>query len=159
MILGILSDTHDRLHRTAQAVHLLKQAGAEVLVHCGDITTPDIVWVCSELPCYYVFGNNDYEQDRLRLAIRESGGICLEWGGTAALDGKRIGIVHGDRLVEERRCLEEKPDYLFCGHTHRCRDDRVGNTRIINPGALSRARVHTVAVLDLHSDRLQFLEI
>jgi putative phosphoesterase len=159
MILGILSDTHNRLDRTARAVNLLKELGAEVLVHCGDITRPDIVWICSELPTYYVFGNNDYEEDRLRLAIRESAGTCLGWGGTFVLNGKRIGVVHGDRRDEWIRCIAQGPEYLFCGHTHRCRDDRADGTRIINPGALSRAPLHTVASLDLAADRLRFHEI
>ncbi len=159
MIVGILSDTHDRLDRTARAVNLLKELGAEVLVHCGDITTPDIVWICSELPTYYVFGNNDYEEDRLRLAIRESAGTCLGWGGMFMLNGKRVGVVHGDRRDEWIRCIGQGPDYLLCGHTHRCRDERADGTRIINPGALSRAPLHTVATLDLVADRLQFHQV
>lgn len=159
MILGILSDTHDNLHRTTRAVSLLNQAGAELLIHCGDITTPGIVWACCDLPCYYVFGNNDYDLEALRQAMKDSGGTCLDWGGVITVDGKRIGIAHGDRPEEMIRCMEAMPDYVFFGHTHRCRDERCGRVRIINPGALSRARLHTVAVLDLQTDAVRFLEV
>ena len=49
MILGILSDTHDRLARTERAVAALVAAGADALIHCGDLTGPDIVHACAEL--------------------------------------------------------------------------------------------------------------
>jgi putative phosphoesterase len=59
MRIGILSDTHDHLKRTARAVAMLKAEGAEALIHCGDLTTPDIVYQCAELPSTFVLGNND----------------------------------------------------------------------------------------------------
>lgn len=57
MRIGILSDTHDRLARADRAVASLVAAGAEALIHCGDLTGPEIVHVCGRLPSYYVFGN------------------------------------------------------------------------------------------------------
>jgi len=42
-------------------------------------------------------------------------------------------------------------DYLFYGHSHVASEHRTGPTRIINPGALHRARPKTFAVLDLES--------
>jgi hypothetical protein len=50
-------------------------------------------------------------------------------------------------------------DYLFHGHTHVVRDDRIGKLRIINPGALYRASRKTVALLNLTDDRLQYLTV
>lgn len=47
-------------------------------------------------------------------------------------------------------------DYILCGHTHIAADYQRGATRIINPGALHRASVHTVATLDLKTDDLRF---
>ena len=43
MILGILSDTHGHARRTAAAVRLLQQLGAEAFVHCGDVGSPDVL--------------------------------------------------------------------------------------------------------------------
>ena len=34
MRLGILSDTHDPMERARRAVGMLREAGADVLVHC-----------------------------------------------------------------------------------------------------------------------------
>ena len=159
MILGILSDTHDRLARTIKAVAILKSAGAEALVHCGDVTTPSIVAECGIVPSYFVFGNNDYDEPGLRLAIEAVGGVCLERGGEITLGGRRIGVTHGDSTREVNRLLQADPDYLLFGHSHRRHDERRGTTRWINPGALHRAPDWTVAVLDLDADRLTFLNV
>ena len=58
-----------------------------------------------------------------------------------------------------RRAIADGADYLLHGHTHETRDERVGRTRVVNPGALSRAARYTCALLDPRSDALRFLEI
>jgi putative phosphoesterase len=59
MRLGILADTHDELARTRLAVRMLLDAGAEALVHCGDLASPPIVEAITTLPSWFVFGNHD----------------------------------------------------------------------------------------------------
>lgn len=158
MRVGILSDTHDHLKRTARAVARLREEGAEVLIHCGDLTGPDVVHECGLLPSYYVFGNNDFDGPALRSAMGAVGGVCLERGGEIELAGKRIAVTHGDSAREARRLLAGVPDYFLYGHTH-VPFDGEGRPRHINPGALHRAAEWTVAVLDLSNDRLEFFRI
>jgi putative phosphoesterase len=159
MKLGILSDTHDQIARTARAVTRLIDEGAEVLIHCGDLTGTGIVSECGRLPCYYVFGNNDFEEDRLRRAMELTGGTCLERGGVLSLQGRRVAVAHGDIPAEVNRLRALDPDYLLSGHSHVPADDRDGPTRRINPGALHRATDWTVALLDLADDSLRSLVI
>src|SRR4051794_40796528 len=71
MLIGIISDTHDRVQRTERAVAALVDAGAEALIHCGDLTGPEVVAACGLLPSYYVFGNNDFHKQGLRAAMAE----------------------------------------------------------------------------------------
>jgi uncharacterized protein len=159
MRLGILSDTHDRAARTKAGVERLVDAGAEVLIHCGDITTPEVVFELASRPSYFVFGNCDFDLDDLRRAIATIGGVCLERGGLIELDGLRIAVTHGDSSQELARLEAVRPDYLFSGHTHQALDVRRGPTRFINPGALHRATSWTVALLDGSSGRLDLLTI
>jgi putative phosphoesterase len=160
MRLGILSDTHDQLDRTRFAVQLLQDQGAEGLVHCGDLTGHKIVTACAVLPCYFVFGNNDADNvPALRRAIVNAGAVCLEWGGEVVLAGKRVAVVHGHMGTDVRRLFDTRPDYLLSGHSHTAADRRYGPTRRINPGALYRASEYTVALLDLETDELQFLNV
>ncbi len=159
MRIGILSDTHDQVARTARAVALLIEQGAEALVHCGDLTGPDVVFACAGPPSYFVFGNNDFDEDGLRRAMAVVGGTCLGQGGEVQLGGKRIAVTHGDLDRELRKLSASGPDYLLLGHSHQTADERRGSTRWINPGALHRATRRTVALLDLKTDDLRFLDV
>jgi uncharacterized protein len=159
MILGILSDTHDQAKRTTDAVRLLHEAGAEVLIHCGDLTAPSILALCTGQPLYFVFGNNDYEIE-LRTAAQNMPSVyCLGYHGLVELDGKRIGVAHGHVRKDVHDLITEAPDYVLTGHSHIAMDERVGPIRRINPGALYRARSFSVAVLDLATDELRFLPV
>ncbi len=160
MLLGILSDTHDRLPRTRVAVEMLRAKGAEALVHCGDFTGPEILAVCSVLPLYFVFGNNDSHRTMtLERAATDLSAVCLGWGSVVELGGKRVGVTHGHMISDFRRVRADRPDYLFSGHSHVAHDHRDGPVRLINPGALHRASTYSVALLDLGTDELQFLDV
>src|SRR5690349_9346972 len=128
MQLGIISDTHDELDRARQAVELLQVKGADVLVHCGDLSGPGMVALYAVLPFYFVFGNWDADSvPALRLAAAEYGATCLEWGDILELEGKRIGVVHGHMRTDLRRVLAERPDYLLSGHSHIASHRREGS--------------------------------
>jgi uncharacterized protein len=159
MRIGILSDTHDKLGRTITAVEQLIAAGAEVLIHCGDLCEPEIVYALERRPRYFVYGNNEWDLAGLRRAARDTGSTCLEWGGVVELAEKRIAVTHGHLDKELRALLATRPDYLLTGHSHIRHDYREGSTRRINPGALHRATEFSVALLDLTSDELRFLAV
>ena len=160
MRLGIISDTHDQLDRTRRAVGLLQSHGAEALIHCGDLCTSPIIEACAVLPLWFVFGNNDCDEDPdLLAASRELNATCLQWGGVAHIGGKKVGVTHGHLRTDLNRVLAEHPDYLLSGHSHKTNDSVVDAVRRINPGALHRAAEYTVAILDLDSDELTFLTV
>ena len=45
-------------------------------------------------------GNNDFDEERLKLAMDFVGGLCLSRGGEICLGGKRIAVTHGDLIRE-----------------------------------------------------------
>ena len=159
MILGVISDTHDKKKRTRAAVEVLQDAGAEAIIHCGDLNTPPIIEICAVLPCWFVFGNNEDELDELRRAAKDLGATCLEFGGVVELGGRRIAVTHGHIGSEIRNRLHENPDYLLWGHSHFPGEETHQGVRCINPGALHRASDHTVATLDLHSGVVNWLRV
>jgi uncharacterized protein len=159
MKVGILSDSHDQVARTAIAAALLVDAGASAFIHCGDITVPQVVYELNARPSYFVFGNCDDDLSGLRQAIEGIGGTCLGDGGLIILGGRRIAVTHGHLEREIHRLEALEPDYLLSGHTHCADDQRRGPTRWINPGALQRVKPWTVALLDLESDELSVLII
>jgi putative phosphoesterase len=158
MLLGILSDTHDEMERTRSAIDLLHEAGAEALIHCGDLTSPRIVAVCAALPCWFVFGNHDADNvPALQQAAVETGAVCLGWADEVMIGDRRIAVAHGHMSYDIRRALNSRPDYLLSGHSHIASDSRVGLVRRINPGALFEADHYSVALLDVSTDELKFL--
>jgi putative phosphoesterase len=158
MRIGILSDTHDQLVLTQHAVALLMREGAEVLIHCGDLTGPEIVQACAKLPCTFAFGNHDADSaPALERAIADVGGTCVASGGIVELAGKRIAVLHGHEGMKD--LLAERPDYLIHGHSHIAADGWIGKTRRICPGALNRAESLTVALLDTATEELRVLRL
>jgi len=157
MIIGILSDTHDRANAMAAGIETLKQAGAKYFIHCGDIGQQGCVDLLAGLPSVFVFGNTDFDRASLSRYAASIGVPC--YGNCASLElvGKKIAVIHGDEFRLKQKLIDEQQhDYLFQGHTHIKDDRRVGRMRLINPGALHRASEKTVATLDLQKDLLRF---
>ena len=156
-----MSDTHDRADATARAVEILRRHGAEYLIHSGDVGSPEpMLDYLTSIPSAFVFGNNDWDRRGLERYAAHVNVRCLGDAGELELGGRLFYVTHGDDAAAMRRALEgQRYDYLLHGHTHVKRDERVGRTRGINPGALHRAREKTVAVLDTETDHLMFLVV
>src|SRR5437763_12516638 len=150
MKIAILSDTHSRYATVEQVLELLRQRKVNHVVHCGDIEDSETVWLFQGVTAHFVFGNCDTERTELRQAVHGIGEVLHESWGVIVVDGLKIAFTHGDdkRLLHELEHCGEF-DFLFYGHTHQAEEHRTGPTRVINPGALHRARPKTFAVLDL----------
>ncbi|MBN2556319.1 MAG: YfcE family phosphodiesterase [Anaerolineales bacterium] len=163
MILGLLSDTHDNLNNLLKAIEIFKAERAETLIHCGDITAPETIAMLGGFTLRCAFGNMDFQQDALGQAIRRLGqnnraGLVLELD----FNGMAVAVAHGhQREVLSNLIHSGRYAYVFHGHTHRRRDERIGGTRVINPGALSGARSGglSIACLNLAEDDLRFFEL
>ena len=149
MLLGLLSDTHGKLDRTRRAVEQLRAAGAEALIHCGDLGAAEVVELCAGPPCWFVFGNHDGDLAAdLEAAAREHGATCLGWGGVCEVGGRRYGVVHGHVRADVWRVVALEPAAIFCGHSHVAGEVVRDGVRRINPGALHRANPATVALFE-----------
>ena len=160
MIIGILSDTHGRADMAHLAVRTLLENKAEYLVHCGDVGGTDVLDALAGHPAMFVFGNNDYDKSPLMKYAAMFDIACGGTYGKLAFAGKRAVVTHGDdhRLIT-RLIREQQIDYLFLGHSHETLDEHQGKIHIINPGALYRASVKTVAVLDTETDAVKFIAV
>ncbi len=145
MLIGILSDTHDHVEITTAAVALLQKRGAEYFIHCGDVGSEKVLDQLAGLKAAFVFGNTDWNRDELERYAGMIGVGCHGVFADLELAGKRVAVLHGDDdLLRQRLLSAQRHDYLLHGHTHVRLDDRVGRTRIINPGrftALAKRRL------------------
>jgi hypothetical protein len=155
MIIGIVSDTHGHVEFTRAAVRILESCEAQLVIHCGDIGSLEIISWFQPWPTHFVFGNVDTQPQRLRRAIEDAGQICHERFGSLEVDGRRIAFLHGDDGPLLQKTIDSGQYDLVCyGHTHLAEQHRVGNTLVVNPGALYRANPHSLAI-----GRLPQLEI
>jgi putative phosphoesterase len=160
MLLGILSDTHDRYEIMGAAVRALQERGAQFFIHCGDVCTPNLLDHLAGLPSAFVWGNCDWDRMALQRYAQSIDVPCYGVFADLELGGKRVAVLHGDDRAKMDAVLKaQEHDYLFHGHTHVKRDEWVGRTRIINPGALFRASEKTAALLDTEADQLDYLRI
>jgi putative phosphoesterase len=160
MLIGILSDSHGRTSALAAALRVLQDAGAAYLIHCGDVGERESLDLLAGLPVAFVWGNTDWNSRYLESYAKDLGIRSMGRHGELSLGGKQIAVMHGDDLVLKKRILDgQRHDYLFVGHSHQVADERVGRTRIINPGALHRVAQRTVALLDLERDELRVLPV
>ncbi len=160
MLVGILSDTHDKADTTRAALDLLQSRGASQFIHCGDVGSPQVIDLLVGLRAVFVWGNCDYDRMSLSRYANRLGVQCFGPFGEMEIDGKLFAILHGDDASLKRKLLaEQRHDYLLQGHSHQKEDTRIGRVRLINPGALHRVAVKTVGLLDPVSDSLQFLTV
>jgi putative phosphoesterase len=154
MKLGLLSDTHGHQSRTTAALRLLRDQGVNQLIHCGDIGSDLVLDLLLEqqetgLPVTVVPGNVD-EWDPGLLRYGRSLGFDLTLVARLHVASVSIAVHHGHHPDLMQSLTEENElDLLFTGHTHVARDETVGTVRVINPGAVYRAQVPSVAVLNL----------
>ena len=135
------------------------KSGCEMILHMGDIETHEVLDELAGHPVSLVFGNCDclsrlYDYAiTLGIDVQDPAGVIL-------IDGKTIAFLHGHDFKKYEEFLNNPSiDIVAHGHSHEKRDEVVKNTRCINPGALHRAPLYTVAILDTETDSLKFLEV
>lgn len=176
MRIGVVSDTHDRTPTIEAAIALLPAHGVDLVLHCGDIESAEVVRLFERIPTHFVLGNWDGDwisgvncgwaerapdgrkrnDARLRQAMQEIGATLHEPWGELTLAGQQIAWVHGNdrallRDLEKSNCY----DYLFYGHTHVAEQHRTGRTLVVNPGAMFRVEPKQFAILDLESGQIE----
>jgi len=164
--IGLLSDSHGRADTTARAVDVLVEQGVDMLIHLGDVggtrVIDELLTVNAEgdaIEARLVFGNTDWDAADLERYARSLGVAVDDPVGELDLPDGRLVYQHGHLAGRLRDALASEPAWLCHGHTHEVRDETVGPTRFINPGALFRAARYTVAVLETESNQLTFHDV
>lgn len=160
MLVGVLSDTHGHIENTLKAVRTLDERGVDLVIHCGDIGSVDVVHLLNGRPAHFVLGNVDRNERRLRSAVEVAGGTFHGRFGSLQIEGRGIAFLHGDdsRLFQETTA-SGKWDLVCFGHTHKAESYKLGPTTVLNPGALFRAQAHTLAFVRLPSLQIETVEV
>jgi len=160
MKIGIISDTHDHHAAITSALSAFAARGVELLIHCGDIQSPETVRLFQPIPTHFVLGNCDWRVDEFPGAIRDIGGVYYDRYGELELEGMRLAWTHShDMQLFLDLEFGDRFDYLFYGHTHKAEQRRRGRTLVVNPGAMVRVRQRTCVVLELPSGEIESMDV
>ncbi len=126
MRIGVISDTHGLVRPAALAA----LAGAELIVHAGDVGGPEVLAALAAIaPVRAVRGNNDKGAWARRLPVSD----VVEVGR------------HTLYVIHDVKELDVDPaaagfGAVIAGHSHRPRNERVGGVLYFNPGSAGPRR-------------------
>ncbi len=160
MKIGILSDTHNNIEVTRRAVSLFREQKVEIIVHCGDLTSPKMLALFEGFDCKIVLGNGDIDVEDFNAESKRLGFGPIECQCSFKADGKKIIIFHGHDVPQFRNAVASgNYDYVIKGHTHCFENYISNNTRVINPGSLYGAEEFSVAILDTKTGKVERLSV
>ena len=165
-----MSDTHDNIRLARAAARALVEAGAELVVHLGDIVAPFTLRAIAGAGVrrlVAVYGNNCGEKLGLLRAAQGLGFEIHDPPYALVVDGRRLLLMHGQGPPEETRAVAEsialsgRFDAVLYGHTHQPDVRRLGGTLLLNPGEACGCLTGraTVALLDTRTMEARVLTV
>jgi hypothetical protein len=145
MKICVVSDSHDRASMLAAAVAAAKEAGAEAVVHCGDLIGAQTLRPLIELglPVHAVHGNNLGDPLAIWRVVEASRGLITYHGQDAdlVLGARRVFATHFPHYARGLACTGDY-DVVCCGHSHAAGVERQatvagGTTWLVNPGTVA----------------------
>jgi putative phosphoesterase len=163
MIIGAMSDSHDRLDAVDKAISFFNSQEVTDVLHAGDLVSPFVARLFSKLKAklHFVWGNNEGDHDFIKVRFADIGVTPLGDFAALQLGGKKIALLHGiheeivDSLVGSGRY-----DLVVRGHNHKA-EIIEGKTLVVNPGELCGYLTgrQTVALIDLQAMHGQIAEL
>ena len=141
MVIGVISDTHGNrglMHRIAD--DLVRNAGAEIIVHLGDgyddgeelIAAGHTARIIPGLYC------REYRDKNIPNTLVET------------FDGVKVACAHAE---QDLRGKERGAAVILTGHTHEAAIEKIGRSLYVNPGHLkatpSRGERPSYALIDI----------
>src|SRR5512137_1713166 len=145
MKICIVSDTHDRSDPLAEAIVEAKAAGAQAVIHCGDLIGVNTLRASLKLgiPIHAVHGNNIGDVASLYRMMAKSNGLFTYYGQEAelALGGRRIFVTHMPNHGHAFACTGDY-DLVCNGHSHTAhigkqKHVKDGECWLVNPGSVA----------------------
>ena len=155
MKICILSDSHDNRPLLEAGVRAAMAAGAEAVLHCGDVVAPSTLEVLRpfDIPLHVIHGNNVGDAFTMGRIASKPSNQTHYYGQDAGIElaGRRIFIVHYPHYAEAMATTGEW-DLVCCGHDHKVAIRPVDNmagkqTWLVNPGTVGGIKATPTWVL------------
>jgi putative phosphoesterase len=145
MKICIVSDSHDRSAPLVEAIVEAQAAGAQAVIHCGDLIGVNTLRASLKLgiPIHAVHGNNIGDVAALYRMMASSSGLFTYHGQEAVLEfaGRRIFVTHMPHHAQAFACTGDY-DLVCHGHSHTAHvgqqaDVKGGHCWLVNPGSVA----------------------
>lgn len=159
-MIGVISDTHDNVPNVKKAVKLFEEKNVDFAVHLGDIVAPATVKFFEGIKVKFLQGNCDGDIRLIKKRAEDINGQFLGRYSEFSIKNKKIAALHGDDMNALSKIINSGDfDYVLHGHTHQTRNEKIGKTRVINPGAHYFMAENTVVLLDVEKDKVEFVKV
>lgn len=168
MKICILSDSHDNRALLATAVGDAVDAGAEVVLHCGDVVAPSTLEVIRpfNIPVHVIHGNNNGDLFMMGRIASKSANRTHYYGQDAGIElgGRKIFLVHYPHYAQAMATTGDW-DLVCCGHDHKVDIRTIKNmsgssTWLVNPGTVGGIKAPATWVLgDLDTMRFDVCNV
>jgi len=155
MKICIVSDSHDNRELLETAVRESLAAGAQAVLHCGDVVAPSTLEVLRPfgLPVHVIHGNNTGDLYMMGRIASGTASAVRYYGQDAGIElaGRRIFLVHYPHYAVAMATTGDW-DLVCCGHDHKA-DIRLidnmtgGQTLLVNPGTVGGIKAPATYVL------------
>jgi len=137
--IAIISDSHDQLQNLESALQGAQAAGAEALIHCGDLCAPFMLARMAQKfsgPIHVVFGNNDGDGRLLQTIAAQYPHVKL-YGiyAEVTVANRTIALIHYPEPAQ-RIAQSGQLDLVCYGHNHQKKHEQIGRCHLVNPGEL-----------------------
>jgi len=170
MKIGIISDSHDRVDLLGVVFKELEKKQVEMVCHLGDWVAPfsfnevDSLAKDIGVPVKGVIGNNDGDVYKIVRKIEDEWQMEISQHTLMIeLENKGIVLYHGtDKRITDALVRCGLYDVVLVGHTHRQRNEKVGEVLVVNPGsvgALNPGGKSELAIYDSESNQAELLSL
>jgi uncharacterized protein len=153
MKIAIISDSHDNLPNLKKTIGWLKKEKIKTIIHCGDVSKEDFLKEALRDFSGRIFlcrGNCDIDSFKSVSKIK-----IFEEIGEIKLAGKKIAFSHYPKVAEELTA-SKKYNLVFYGHNHKPWLNKIGQTKMANPGNLAGVYYKaTFAIYNTKTDKLE----
>ena len=162
MKIAVLSDTHNNREYTNRALEATRAEGVSTIIHCGDISDPETIALFDGFSVSFALGNADRDYAGLKRSAESlTPSATVAPFFELAFDGVRVAACHGHTETLIRLIGSGAYEYVFHGHSHRRKEERLDGTVVVNPGALGglRAQTRSFCFVDFDRKHVRFVEL
>lgn len=154
--LAVISDVHDNLVNFKKALYYIAKEKIDYVISTGDLQSLESWQLLDELtiPVWAVMGNADKDiigEKKLRATLKNihfSANVA-----TVELAKQKIIFGHYPEII--KKIILNYPDkytLALAGHTHLPWEEKIGSTKLLNPGNIANIRcAPTFAIIDLEN--------